>query len=293
MSVLILNKEKGITSFSALKEVQKELNFAKAGHAGTLDPLATGILPIFFDGYTRLIDLISDEGKEYIADFVLGISSNTQDITGKLSFHSDSEKPKSSELKKAISNFLGKQTQTVPDFSAKKHKGVPMYKLARKGKKTKKIKQKINIYEIELLNYNFPIFSIRVACSKGTYIRTLGSDIAKSLNTYAAMSELQRTKFGSLDLKDSITLERLKNLDNHKKMQYVKRIEEILINVPKVKIKSSEVKKFQNGSQVESQNIKKIGKYLVFHEDNFLGLGEIDETYWIKPLKVLSDRRKK
>ena len=107
------------------------------------------------------------------------------------------------------------------------------------------------------------------------------------------MSELQRTKFGSLNLKDSITLERLKNLDNHKKMQYVKRIEEILINVPKVKIKSSEVKKFQNGSQVESQNIKKIGKYLVFHEDNFLGLGEIDETYWIKPLKVLSNRRKK
>ena len=131
MSVFILNKEKGITSFGALKEVQKELNFAKAGHAGTLDPLATGILPIFFDGYTRLIDLISDEGKEYIADFVLGISSNTQDITGKLSFHSDSENPKSSELKKAISNFLGKQTQTVPDFSAKKHKGVPMYKLAR------------------------------------------------------------------------------------------------------------------------------------------------------------------
>ena len=234
MSVLILNKEKGITSFSALKEVQKELNFIKAGHAGTLDPLATGILPIFFDSYTRLIDLISDEGKEYIADFVLGISSNTQDITGKLSFHSDSEKPKSTELKKAISNFLGKQTQTVPDFSAKKHKGVPMYKLARKGKKTKKIKQKINIYEIELLNYNFPIFSIRVACSKGTYIRTLGSDIAKSLNTYAAMSELQRTKFGSLDLKDSITLERLKNLDNHKKMQYVKPVSYTHLTLPTI-----------------------------------------------------------
>ena len=293
MSILILNKEKGITSFEALKKAQKELNFVKAGHAGTLDPLATGILPIFFDGYTRFIELISDEGKEYIANFVLGISSNTQDITGTLSFHADSLKPKSDELKKAISNFLGKQTQLVPDFSAKKQKGIPMYKLARQRKEIKEIKQKINIYDIELLDYSFPIFSIRVACSKGTYIRTLGSDIAKSLNSHAAMSELQRTKFGSIDLKDSITLERLKNLDNLKKMQYVKRIEEILINVPKVKIKSSEVKKFQNGSQVESQKIEKIGKYLVFHEDKFLGLGEIDETFCIKPLKVLSNRRKK
>ena len=136
----------------------------------------------------------------------------------------------------------------MPDFSAKSIREFLCISLLG-GKKTKKIKQKINIYEIELLNYNFPIFSIRVACSKGTYIRTLGSDIAKSLNTYAAMSELQRTKFGSLDLKDSIT-ERLK-IWTIIKMQYVKRIEEILINVPKVKIKSSEVKKFQNGSQVE------------------------------------------
>ena len=105
------------------------------------------------------------------------------------------------------------------------------------------------------------------------------------------MSELIRTKFGSLGLRDSVTLDKLKNLDNHTKMQYVKRIEEILINVPKVKIKSSEVKKFQNGSQLESQKIKQIGKCLVFHEDNFLGLGEIDKTHRIKPKKVLSNRR--
>ena len=293
MSVLILNKEKGISSFNALRETQKELSFKKAGHAGTLDPMATGVLPIFFDGYTRLINQISNDKKEYIADFILGISSNTQDITGQLTFHPDSNKPKITEIKKAITRFVGKNFQIVPEFSAKKIKGTPMYKLARKGKETKKIEQEINIYEIELLDYEFPKFKIRVLCSKGTYVRTLGVDIAKSLNTYAAMSELNRTKFGSLSLKDSVTLSKLKNLDNHKKMQYVKRIEEILINVPKVKIKSSEVKKFQNGSQVESQKIENIGKCLVFHEDNFLGLGEIDETYKIKPKKVLSNRRKK
>lgn len=291
MSVLILNKEKGISSFSALKKVQKELAFTKAGHAGTLDPLATGVLPIFFNDYTRLIDLISNDRKEYIADFVIGMSSNTQDITGKLVYYSNSFRPKISELRKAINNFIGKKVQIVPDFSAKKVKGVPMYKLARKGMKIKKIEQKINIYEIELLDYRFPIFKIRVLCSKGTYIRALGVDIANSLNLHSAMSELQRTKFGSINIEDSVTFNKLKNLDNHRKMQYVKRIEEILINVPKVKIESSEVKKFQNGSQVESQNIKKIGKYLVFHEDNFLGLGEIDKTYWIQPLKVLSERR--
>ena len=93
MSVLILNKEKGISSFSALKKAQKELAFTKAGHAGTLDPLATGVLPIFFNDYTRLIDLISNDRKEYIADFVIGISSNTQDITGKLVYYSNSFRP--------------------------------------------------------------------------------------------------------------------------------------------------------------------------------------------------------
>ncbi len=291
MSVLILNKEKGISSFNALKEAQKELSFKKAGHAGTLDPMATGVLPIFFDGYTKLINLISNDKKEYIADFVLGISSNTQDITGELTFHSDSKEPKITEIKKAITEFIGKNTQIVPEFSAKKINGTPMYKLARKGKETKKIKQEIRIYKIELLSYKFPKFKIKVLCSKGTYVRTLGVDIAKKLNTHAAMSELVRTKFGSLSLEDSVTLSKLKNLDNHKKMQYVKRIEEILINVPKVKIKSSEVKKFQNGSQLESQKIKQIGKYLVFHEDNFLGLGEIDKTHRIKPKKVFSNRR--
>ena len=283
MSVLILNKEKGISSFSALKKAQKELAFTKAGHAGTLDPLATGVLPIFFNDYTRLIDLISNDRKEYIADFVIGISSNTQDITGKLVYYSNSFRPKISELRKAINNFIGKKVQIVPDFSAKKVKGVPMYKLARKGMKIKKIEQKINIYEIELLDYRFPIFKIRVLCSKGTYIRALGVDIANSLNLHAAMSELQRTKFGSINIEDSVTFNKLKNLDNRRKMQYVKRIEEILINVPKVKIKSSEVKKFQNGSQVKGQKIKKLGKCLVFLEDNFLGLGEVDETSWIKP----------
>tara|TARA_Y100001970_G_scaffold278113_1_gene383358 strand:- start:292 stop:1167 length:876 start_codon:yes stop_codon:yes gene_type:complete len=291
MSVLILNKEKGISSFNALKEAQKELSFKKAGHAGTLDPMATGVLPIFFDGYTKLINLISNDKKEYIADFVLGISSNTQDITGELTFHSDSKEPKITEIKKAITEFIGKNTQIVPEFSAKKINGNPMYKLARKGKETKKIKQEIRIYKIELLSYKFPKFKIKVLCSKGTYVRTLGVDIAKKLNTHAAMSELVRTKFGSLSLEDSVTLSKLKNLDNHKKMQYVKRIEEILINVPKVKIKSSEVKKFQNGSHLESQKIKRIGKYLVFHEDNFLGLGEIDKTHRIKPKKVFSNRR--
>ena len=293
MSVLILNKEKGISSFSALKKAQKELAFTKAGHAGTLDPLATGVLPIFFNDYTRLIDLISNDRKEYIADFVIGISSNTQDITGKLVYYSNSFRPKISELRKAINNFIGKKVQTVPDFSAKKVKGVPMYKLARKGMKIKKIEQKINIYEIELLDYRFPIFKIRVLCSKGTYIRALGVDIANSLNLHAAMSELQRTKFGSINIEDSVTFNKLKNLDNHRKMQYVKRIEEILVNVPKVKIKSSEVKKFQNGSQVKGQKIKKTGKCLVFLEDKFLGLGEVDETSWIKPIKVFSSRRSK
>ncbi|MAO98934.1 MAG: tRNA pseudouridine(55) synthase TruB [Gammaproteobacteria bacterium] len=283
MSVIFLNKEKGISSYQALREVQKALNFKKAGHAGTLDPIATGLLPIFFDRSTKFIQYFSSEIKGYNATFNLGVSSDTQDIEGKLTVHKNEKHPSRDELNNSVKKFIGKYEQMAPSFSAKKVDGTPMYKLARAGKPTPQRSATVEIYNIELTEFKYPYFSLSVMCSKGTYIRTLGVDIAKKIECNCIMKDLERTSIGPWNLDDSVKFPIIKNLDNREKMQYVKRIEEILKDFPKVKIRSSEVKKFQNGSSIDAEINEKFKKHSVFFEEDFLGIGEFVEGRGLVP----------
>jgi tRNA pseudouridine55 synthase len=283
MSVIFLNKEKGISSYQALREVQKALNFKKAGHAGTLDPIATGLLPIFFDRSTKFIQYFSAEIKGYNATFNLGVSSDTQDIEGKLTVHKNEKHPSRDELNNSVKKFIGKYEQMAPSFSAKKVDGTPMYKLARAGKPTPQRSATVEIYNIELTEFKYPYFSLSVMCSKGTYIRTLGVDIAKKIECNCIMKDLERTSIGPWNLDDSVKFPIIKNLDNREKMQYVKRIEEILKDFPKVKIRSSEVKKFQNGLSIDAEINEKFKKHSVFFEEDFLGIGEFVEGRGLVP----------
>ena len=283
MSVIFLNKEKGISSYQALREAQKVLNFKKAGHAGTLDPIATGLLPIFFDRSTKFIQYFSSEIKGYNATFNLGVSSDTQDIEGKLTLHKNEKHPSRDELNNSVKKFIGKYEQMAPSFSAKKVDGTPMYKLARAGKPTPQRSATVEIYNIELTEFKYPYFSLSVMCSKGTYIRTLGVDIAKKIECNCIMKDLERTSIGPWNLDDSVKFPIIKNLDNQEKMQYVKRIEEILKDFPKVKIRSSEVKKFQNGSSIDAEINEKFKKHSVFFEEDFLGIGEFVEGRGLVP----------
>ena len=283
MTVIFLNKEKGISSYQALREAQKALNFKKAGHAGTLDPIATGLLPVFFDRSTKFIQYFSSEIKGYNATFNLGVSSDTQDIEGKLTLHKNEKHPSTDELHNSVKKFIGKYEQIAPSFSAKKVDGTPMYKLARAGKPTPQRSATVEIYNIELTEFKYPYFSLSVMCSKGTYIRTLGVDIAKKIECNCIMKDLERTSIGPWNLDDSVKFSIIKNLDNREKMQYVKRIEEILKDFPKVKIRSSEVKKFQNGSSIDAEINEKFKKHLVFFEDDFLGIGEFVEGRGLVP----------
>ena len=283
MSVIFLNKEKGISSYQALREAQKALNFKKAGHAGTLDPIATGLLPIFFERSTKFIQYFSSEIKGYNATFNLGVSSDTQDIEGKLTVHKNEIHPSRDELNNSVKKFIGKYEQIAPSFSAKKVDGTPMYKLARAGKPTPQRSATVEIYNIELTEFKYPYFSLSVMCSKGTYIRTLGVDIAKKIECNCIMKDLERTSIGPWNLNDSVKFPIIKNLDNRGKMQYVKRIEEILKDFPKVKIRSSEVKKFQNGSSIDAEINEKFKKHSVFFEEDFLGIGEFVEGRGLVP----------
>ena len=198
MSVLILNKPKGLTSFQAVLQVKKLLNIKKAGHSGTLDPIATGLLPIFLDESTSFIKFLSNEKKEYIASFVFDISSNTEDITGSIQYHKNSKEISKKTFVETLESFKGKSTQTPPKFSAKKINGVPMYKLARAGKEFEVKPQNIEIFNLDLIDYNYPKFTFKTLVSKGTYIRTLGVDIAKKLGKFCCLTDLQRTRIGSV-----------------------------------------------------------------------------------------------
>ena len=213
----------------------------------------------------------------------MGVSSDTQDIEGKLTVHKNEKHPSRDELSNSVKKFIGKYEQMAPSFSAKKVNGTPMYKLARAGKPTPQRSATVEIYNIELTEFKYPYFSLSVMCSKGTYIRTLGVDIAKKIECNCIMKDLERTSIGPWNLDDSVKFPIIKNLDNREKMQYVKRIEEILKNFPKVKIRSSEVKKFQNGSSIDAKINEKFKKHLVFFEEDFLGIGEFVEGRGLVP----------
>ena len=288
MSVLILNKPKKLSSFKSLKVIQNLLGLKKAGHAGTLDPLATGILPIFFDRSTKFIWYMPEQDKTYHAKFQLGCSSDTEDIEGNIIYHDSEQAPSLDNLRESVSSFIGSYQQKAPLFSAKKVNGVAMYKLARKGIQLEKRSQKVFIKSLELVSYSYPYFEIEAKVSRGTYVRTLGVDIADKLGCNCVLTDLCRTGFGPLKIKDAITIDTLKNLDNKEKMQYVMRVEEILKSIPKLNISSTEVNKFRNGSKVEPENNTKTGQFMVFAQEEFLGIGKVEEDMKVQPVKVLS-----
>ena len=195
--IIVVNKAKDMTSHDCVNIIRRALKIKRVGHTGTLDPMATGILPVCIGKATKIADFISLGDKEYEAEFKLGLKTDTLDITGTVVKTSDVS-PKKEELIEAINSFLGKIMQVPPMYSAKKIKGKKLYELARDGIEINRDPVEVEIKEIEILKIDLDenIISIRVLCSKGTYIRSLIDDIGEKLGTYATMTALNRTKSG-------------------------------------------------------------------------------------------------
>jgi tRNA pseudouridine55 synthase len=206
MPFLLINKPKDWTSHDVVGYLRKTLGIKKVGHAGTLDPFATGLLIIGVErDATKKLDEFKNLPKKYIATIKLGSFSDTYDSTGNITIHDthnmihDTQK-----IESVLSKFIGKQKQTPPMYSAKKVQGKKLYELARKGIEVERKPSDIEIYSIKLLEYNYPILKIEISCSTGTYIRTLAHDIGKMLKTGAYCDELQRTEIGKYKLESSI-----------------------------------------------------------------------------------------
>ncbi len=209
---MILNvyKPTGWTSFDVVKKIKNLLN-EKVGHGGTLDPFAEGVLVIGTGSDTKNLGDISNKNKTYIATLVIGKTTSTLDIEGKISKTKNIPNLSENKIKKVLESFIGESYQTPPMYSAKKINGVRLYKLARKNISINRKPVIIKIFSINFLSYKKPELRFVVSCSKGTYIRVLGSDIAKKLGTIGYLNKLIRTNVGKYKIKNSLKIEEIKN----------------------------------------------------------------------------------
>lgn len=261
--ILVINKRAGITSFDVVYKVRKLLNTKKVGHTGTLDPLATGVLITCIGKYTKLVSFLTNEYKEYIAEFKIGIKTDTGDITGKI-IKEDKYSINENVLRRIINKFPKKYLQEVPKYSAVKIKGKKLYEYARNNEEVKLPKREVEIFELELLEVKNDIVKIRCLVSKGTYIRSLIEDIATRLKTVATMTSLIRTKQGEISIDEAYTLENIKN----GKYKFLP-LEKIFKNIEIREIDGKQLAEITNGSLIEYD----FDKYVVFkHQKDYIAI---------------------
>lgn len=206
--IINVYKEKGFTSFDVVAKLRGILKLKKIGHTGTLDPDAVGVLPVCLGNATKLCDMLTDKKKEYIAEFVLGKTTDTQDIWGEVLTEAQVTCTEE-EVREAVASFIGTYEQLPPMYSAIKVDGKRLYELARQGKEVERKTRPVTMYEIEILSMAIPHVSIRVLCSKGTYIRTLCHDIGQKLGCGATMTSLERTMSGQFCKDTAYTLDEI------------------------------------------------------------------------------------
>lgn len=269
--IIVINKEKEYTSHDIVAKLKKKLNISKVGHTGTLDPNATGVLPILIGKGTKFSKYLINHDKIYEVELELGKKTDTADIEGKVIEEENvDEKYIKENLLQVLESFVGKQEQIPPMYSAIKKNGKKLYEYARAGEKVDIEPRKIEIYKIDLNKYDKNIISFVVSCSKGTYIRSLCEDIAEKLNTVGYMKNLKRLQVGKFNIKDAVYIDDidLKNVNDH-----LITPEEILRGIPCINLGEKKLKLFLNGVQLTANNID--GLYKIYVANKFIGTGTI------------------
>ncbi|MFR7994528.1 MAG: tRNA pseudouridine(55) synthase TruB [Clostridium sp.] len=279
--VLNIFKPKGMSSFDAVRVVKKVAGTGKVGHTGTLDPEATGVLPICIGRATKIIDYIMDSEKVYEVTLKLGIRTTTYDLEGEVLEERDPSHLTEEEILNSINSFKGEYSQIPPMYSALKQNGVRLYELARKGIEVERKGRLVNIYNLEDIKINNPYISMKVTCSKGTYIRSLCYDIGEKLGVFATMTQLNRAKTSVFSQEKSININELtkENIND-----YILSMEEPLEKYDKIIVNKKYVKLLVNGVRVADGRFTKdkvINNklYRVYDdENNFIGLGERNDA---------------
>ncbi len=277
--IILINKERGVSSNKVVNKVKYLLKADKAGHLGTLDVLGEGLLPITLGKATKLFDFFLNKDKVYLTKFKFGETTATLDLEGDVTQKNDIVVTKES-LQKVVASFIGKQMQMPPEYSAKKIGGRKAYELARHGEEVCLKPKEIEIYSIKIIEeIDKNIFQLEVHCSSGTYIRSLCRDIASKLSTYGVMLDIQRTKCGDFDIINSFSISDVEK----GKYEIVK--SDILFDYPAIQLDQNESVLILNGAFIKKNENN--GFYRVYNASDFFGIGKIEDNLLKLTLRLI------
>ncbi|MDF2691278.1 MAG: tRNA pseudouridine(55) synthase TruB [Gammaproteobacteria bacterium] len=287
--IVLLDKPEGLSSNFALQKVKRLYQAIKAGHAGTLDPMATGMLPICFGKATKMAEYLLDADKTYQATIQLGSATNTGDKTGEINATApliDFSNASFDKLKMdcILKNFIGEIEQIPPMYSAVKHQGKALYKLARRGHEVERESRKVTIYQLELIDYTADSLTIHVSCSKGTYIRVLGEDIAKALGTLGHLTALRRLSSAGFEASQMLSLEALEQAEDIK--QFLIPIEHLLPDWQAFEISTADLQALFQGKEIGALDQTFSGKAKLICQDKLVAIADINQGF-IQSRKLL------
>ena len=296
--IIVIDKETGFTSHDVVAKMRGICGQRKIGHTGTLDPLATGVLPVCLGSATKLCDMLADKDKEYVAELLLGVETDTQDVTGQVLARRPVEVSEDG-VRSVAASFVGEYLQVPPMYSALKVDGKKLYELARAGKEVERKARPVNIYELEVLECDFPIVRMRVVCSKGTYIRTLCADMGERLGCGGTMQSLRRTRVGRFSLKDACSLGRLQQWKDEGRLgQALSPVDSVFQDCPALHVQGEGCRLLDNGNgvlpeQTAEGEIHAAGSWVRMYrpDESFAGIYAYEPARkWYRPVKMFLEK---
>lgn len=290
--IINIYKEKGFTSHDVVAKLRGILKQKKIGHTGTLDPDATGVLPVCLGCGTKLCDMLTDRSKEYEAVMLLGVTTDTEDISGTV-LGEKAVNVTSDEVVAAAKSFIGEYDQIPPMYSAIKVDGKKLYELAREGKTIERKPRRVGIRDIEIIKVELPKVTMRISCEKGTYIRSLCRDIGEKLGCGACMESLVRTRVGNFFLEKAIKLQEVEDIcKNADLMEYIYSVDSVFEEYPKIVVEGRNDMLVSNGNKFpagENMPQGKVRVYRMMPDETFAGVYEFDESGFYKPYKMFQN----
>lgn len=285
--VFLLNKPLGISSNSALQRVRGLYRAEKGGHTGALDPLASGLLPICLGEATKFSHFLLDSTKRYQTTIQLGHSTTTGDVEGEVLLEAAVPELTEDKIQQVLQQFLGDTTQIPPMYSALKKQGRPLYELARQGIEIEREARPIHLSAIELLSFTDSSITLDITCSKGTYIRVVGEDIAKALGTYGHLTALHRIQTGLFEIVPEYTIEYLESLTEAERDALLLPVYAPVQHFPRVQVPEGRADYFKKGMESNIQHAP-VEQVLVFDGEQCLGMAEITDKKRLVPKRVLN-----
>jgi tRNA pseudouridine55 synthase len=289
--IVVLDKATGLSSNAALQQVKHLFEARKAGHTGSLDPLATGVLPLCLGEATKVSQYLLDSDKGYRARIKLGVRTDSADSEGEVIDERDASGITREAIERALEPFRGEIEQLPPMYSALKKDGVPLYKLARQGKTVEREARRVSIYRIELTDFEGDELELEVECSKGTYIRTIADDLGQALGCGAHIIALHRTRAGTFTEQDCVTSEALTQMKEDNGLQgldqHLIAMDEAVSDFPAVHLPEITASFVKNGQAVLVQHLPAEGLVRLYEDEQFIGIGCIDDDGKVAPKRLI------